>query len=162
MGMYKYVRDLWKQPKKNMPELWRSRLIEWRKGDSTVRVERPELAIQLTRTIGIPARAKKPDSIEAPTKMKRAMHVVLILLESASLRTCNVSLRSTKPIIKAVPTPSAAASVGVTKPPNIPPNTIMPIIPTGHSSKMPEGTAFIEKEASLGASLGFNTALIAM
>tara|TARA_Y100000310_G_C20694227_1_gene824346 strand:- start:1546 stop:2118 length:573 start_codon:yes stop_codon:yes gene_type:complete len=39
MGVYKYIQDLWKKPKQN--ELYRPRLIEWRKGLSVVRIEKP-------------------------------------------------------------------------------------------------------------------------
>ncbi len=55
MGMYKYVRDLWKDPKKNMPELWRARLIQWRKGDATVRLEKPT-RIDRARSLGYKAK----------------------------------------------------------------------------------------------------------
>lgn len=41
MGMYKYIKDLWKNPKKNMSELWRARLIKWRREPVTVRIEKP-------------------------------------------------------------------------------------------------------------------------
>jgi large subunit ribosomal protein L15e len=41
MGLYKYIQALWKKPKENMPELWKSRVIAWRREDSTVRLERP-------------------------------------------------------------------------------------------------------------------------
>lgn len=41
MSMYKYIRDLWKQPKKNLGGLWKQRLISWRKEAVTVRIERP-------------------------------------------------------------------------------------------------------------------------
>ena len=68
--MYKYVRDLWKQPKKNMPELWRSRLIEWRKGDSTVRLERPT-RIDRARSLGYKA---KPGFIIVRQRVIRGGH----------------------------------------------------------------------------------------
>ena len=55
MGMYKYVRDLWKQPKKNMPELWRERLIQWRKDPVTVRIEKPT-RIDRARSLGYRAK----------------------------------------------------------------------------------------------------------
>jgi len=70
MGMYKYVRDLWKQPKKNMPELWRSRLIEWRKGDSTVRLKRPT-RIDRARSLGYKA---KPGFIVVRQRVIRGGH----------------------------------------------------------------------------------------
>lgn len=41
MGFYKYIRQTWKQPKKNLGDLWQQRLIEWRKTNSVERIERP-------------------------------------------------------------------------------------------------------------------------
>jgi large subunit ribosomal protein L15e len=55
MSMYKYVRELWKKPKKEMPELWRQRLIDWRKEDATVRLERPT-RIDRARSLGYKAK----------------------------------------------------------------------------------------------------------
>ena len=55
MGYLKYVRKLWKQPKKNMPELWRERLIKWRKEPVTVRIERPT-RIDRARSLGYRAK----------------------------------------------------------------------------------------------------------
>jgi len=55
MGMYKKVRELWKKPKKNMPELWKERLIAWRKENSTVKLERPT-RIDRARSLGYKAK----------------------------------------------------------------------------------------------------------
>jgi large subunit ribosomal protein L15e len=55
MGLYKYVKKVWKQPKKNMPELWRERLVEWRKDPSTKRIERPT-RIDRARSLGYKAK----------------------------------------------------------------------------------------------------------
>ncbi len=41
MGMYKYIREIWKKPKENLGDLWKQRLIEWRKDPATLRIERP-------------------------------------------------------------------------------------------------------------------------
>lgn len=41
MALYKYIRDLWKQPKANLGDLWKQRLIEWRRSPVTVRISRP-------------------------------------------------------------------------------------------------------------------------
>jgi len=54
--MYKYVRDLWKQPKQNLGDLWKQRLIKWRKEPSTVRIKKPT-RIDRARSLGY--RAKK-------------------------------------------------------------------------------------------------------
>jgi large subunit ribosomal protein L15e len=55
MGLYKQVRNLWKKPKANMPELWRERLIAWRKEPVTVRVRRPT-RIDRARSLGYKAK----------------------------------------------------------------------------------------------------------
>jgi len=55
MGMYKHIRQLWKKPKANMPELWRERLLKWRREPSTVRVERPT-RIDRARSLGYKAK----------------------------------------------------------------------------------------------------------
>jgi len=55
MGYQKYVRQLWKQPKKNMPELMRSRLIQWRREPVTIRLERPT-RIDRARSLGYKAK----------------------------------------------------------------------------------------------------------
>ena len=55
MGMYQYVRKLWKQPKKNLAELYRERLIAWRQQPSTIRIERPT-RIDRARALGYKAK----------------------------------------------------------------------------------------------------------
>lgn len=55
MGMYKYVQKLWKKPKENMPELWRERLIQWRREPSTLRIEHPT-RIDRARSLGYKAK----------------------------------------------------------------------------------------------------------
>jgi len=55
MGMYKYVRELWKQPKKNLGDVWKQRLIDWRREESTVRVEKPT-RIDRARSLGYRAK----------------------------------------------------------------------------------------------------------
>src|SRR3989338_11548048 len=39
--MYKYIRNTWKKPQQNLGDLYRERLISWRKEPSTVKLERP-------------------------------------------------------------------------------------------------------------------------
>jgi large subunit ribosomal protein L15e len=51
MGIYKYVKNLWKKPKANMPELYRERLLAWRREDSTVKIDRPT-RIDRARSLG--------------------------------------------------------------------------------------------------------------
>ncbi|MCK5282144.1 MAG: 50S ribosomal protein L15e [Nanoarchaeota archaeon] len=53
MGLYKYVREAWKQPKKN--EFYKQRLIEWRKDFVTIRISRPT-RIDRARSLGYRAK----------------------------------------------------------------------------------------------------------
>jgi large subunit ribosomal protein L15e len=55
MGIYKHIREAWKKPKANMPELWRERLIKWRKETTTVKLERPT-RIDRARSLGYKAK----------------------------------------------------------------------------------------------------------
>lgn len=55
MSMYKYVRQLWKQPSVNLGGLWRERLIAWRQEPSTVRIEHPT-RIDRARSLGYRAK----------------------------------------------------------------------------------------------------------
>lgn len=54
--MYKYIRNLWKKPLVNMPELYKKRLIVWRKEPATVRIKRPT---RLDRARSLGYRAKQ-------------------------------------------------------------------------------------------------------
>lgn len=55
MGMYKYVAKLWTKPKKELGELWKQHLIQWRREDTVTRVERPT-RIDRARAIGYKAK----------------------------------------------------------------------------------------------------------
>lgn len=55
MSMYKYIRQLWKQPKENLDQLWKQRLIDWRKEPTIVRIERPT-RIDKARSLGYKAK----------------------------------------------------------------------------------------------------------
>ena len=55
MSMYQHVRKLWTKPKANMPELWKQRLIAWRREPTTVRLERPT-RIDRARSLGYKAK----------------------------------------------------------------------------------------------------------
>ena len=55
MSMYKYVRDLWKQPKANLGDLWQKRLIQWRREPVTVKIKRPT-RIDRARSLGYKAK----------------------------------------------------------------------------------------------------------
>ena len=53
MGMYQYVRDAWKKPHEN--NLLKERMIEWRKEDVTVKIDRPT-RIDRARSLGYKAK----------------------------------------------------------------------------------------------------------
>lgn len=55
MSMYKYVREAWKKPKEGLGELWRERLLKWRRENSTVKLERPT-RIDRARSLGYKAK----------------------------------------------------------------------------------------------------------
>ncbi|MBW2974759.1 50S ribosomal protein L15e [Candidatus Woesearchaeota archaeon] len=55
MSMYKYIRQLWKQPKQNLGDLWQERLIEWRRQPATVRIEKPT-RVDRARSLGYKAK----------------------------------------------------------------------------------------------------------
>ncbi|MFC1723082.1 50S ribosomal protein L15e [Nanoarchaeota archaeon] len=67
MGYLKYMRDIWKNPKKNNPEMWRERLIKWRREPVTVRLERPT-RIDRARSLGYRA---KPGIIVVRQRVSR-------------------------------------------------------------------------------------------
>ena len=56
MAIYKYIRELWKQPKKNLGEIYKKRLVEWRKQQATIRVAKPT---RLDRARSLGYRAKQ-------------------------------------------------------------------------------------------------------
>ncbi|MEK6835822.1 MAG: 50S ribosomal protein L15e [Nanoarchaeota archaeon] len=55
MGYYNYIQEAWKNPKENLGGLYKQRLIEWRKGNSVIRVEHPT-RIDKARRIGYKAK----------------------------------------------------------------------------------------------------------
>ena len=55
MGLYKYIKAIWQKPKEGLGSEWQRRLIEWRKGDSVVKVERPT-RLDRARTLGYKAK----------------------------------------------------------------------------------------------------------
>src|SRR3989344_2924482 len=54
MGYYKYIKELWKKPRENMPELWKERLLLWRQEPVTMRIENPT-RIDRARELGYKA-----------------------------------------------------------------------------------------------------------
>jgi len=55
MGMYKYIREAWKRPKEALKEIYRQRLLEWRREQVTVRLIRPT-RIDKARSLGYKAK----------------------------------------------------------------------------------------------------------
>lgn len=56
MGMYQAIRDLWTQPKEKLGEIYKQRLIEWRKQDVITQTARPT---RLDRARSLGYKAKK-------------------------------------------------------------------------------------------------------
>ncbi|MBR9683813.1 50S ribosomal protein L15e [Candidatus Woesearchaeota archaeon] len=55
MGLYQHVRKIWKKPKENLGELWKERLMAWRRENSTVKIHRPT-RIDRARSLGYKAK----------------------------------------------------------------------------------------------------------
>jgi large subunit ribosomal protein L15e len=55
MGMYKYVRAAWNKPTDSMSELYKARLVQWRKEPVTIRIEHPT-RIDRARSLGYRAK----------------------------------------------------------------------------------------------------------
>ena len=55
MGMYQHIRDAWKKPSEAQEHLHKQRLIQWRKEDVTVRIERPT-RLDRARSLGYKAK----------------------------------------------------------------------------------------------------------
>lgn len=55
MGIYKYIKNIWKNPKRDNHDLWRQRLIDWRKEPVTVRIENPT-RLDKARALGYKAK----------------------------------------------------------------------------------------------------------
>lgn len=55
MSYYKYAREQYEQPKKNLDELWQERLVEWRDQEAIVKIDNPT-RIPKARTQGYKAK----------------------------------------------------------------------------------------------------------
>ena len=53
MGVYKYIKDLWKKPKNN--ELYKQRLIQWRKEPAAIKIKMP-IRLDRARALGYKAK----------------------------------------------------------------------------------------------------------
>ena len=86
MGIYKYIRDLHKNPKENLGEIWHSRLIQWRQEPSTIRIEHPT-RLDKARSLGykakqgyilvrqrLPRGGRKKEKIRSGRRPKRMSH----------------------------------------------------------------------------------------
>jgi len=56
MALYKYIRKAWRKPKQNLGEIYKSRLIQWRRESATIRIRRPT---RLARARSLGYRAKQ-------------------------------------------------------------------------------------------------------
>jgi len=64
---YSYIARLWKRPKENLGKLWKERLIEWRKSESVVRIEKPT-RLDRARSLGYKA---KPGFVIVRVRVRR-------------------------------------------------------------------------------------------
>lgn len=55
MGLYKEIRKAWKKPQENIPELWKKRLIAWRREAVTLKISRPT-RLDRARSLGYKAK----------------------------------------------------------------------------------------------------------
>ncbi|MDP2908465.1 MAG: 50S ribosomal protein L15e [Nanoarchaeota archaeon] len=55
MGMYKYLAEIYKNPIQNLGELWKQRLVQWRKEPSIVRIDKPT-RLDRARSLGYKAK----------------------------------------------------------------------------------------------------------
>ncbi|MCX8193986.1 MAG: 50S ribosomal protein L15e [Candidatus Pacearchaeota archaeon] len=67
---YSYISELWKKPKENLGKLWRERLIEWRKSNAIVRVDKPT-RLDRARALGYKA---KPGFVVVRVRVLRGGH----------------------------------------------------------------------------------------
>ena len=55
MSIYRYVRNLWKNPKNRLGSVWKERILKWRKEPVSLRVKRPT-RIDKARSLGYKAK----------------------------------------------------------------------------------------------------------
>ena len=55
MGIYHHIRQLWRRPHENLGDLWKQRLIKWRREPATIRIARPT-RLDKARAIGYRAK----------------------------------------------------------------------------------------------------------
>lgn len=67
MGMYRRIREVWKKPKENLGDLWKQRLIDWRKENVIERIDKPT-RLDRARSLGYKA---KQGYVMARVRVKR-------------------------------------------------------------------------------------------
>lgn len=55
MGLYQHIAKIWKQPNKNLGQVWHERLIRWRREPTTLRLDRPT-RLDRARSLGYKAK----------------------------------------------------------------------------------------------------------
>lgn len=70
MGIYTYIKEAWKQPKKGLNELWYDRLVQWRNDPPTLRIEHPT-RLDKARALGYRA---KPGIFIVRQRIERGGH----------------------------------------------------------------------------------------
>ncbi|MBW2976910.1 50S ribosomal protein L15e [Candidatus Woesearchaeota archaeon] len=55
MGMYQHIRKLWKNPKESLGDVWQKRILDWKKEDASVRIEKPT-RLDRARSLGYKAK----------------------------------------------------------------------------------------------------------
>lgn len=55
MGIYARIRELWKKPKQNLGDLWKERLVSWRREPATIRISKPT-RLDRARSLGYKAK----------------------------------------------------------------------------------------------------------
>lgn len=70
MSIYAQIRKVWTKPKKNMPDLWRERLIAWRRDPASNKIERPT-RLDRARSLGYKA---KQGYVIVRQRVKRGGH----------------------------------------------------------------------------------------
>ena len=70
MGIYKYIRQAWKQPKETLGQIQKDRILLWRQEPVTLRIERPT-RLDAARSMGYRA---KPGIIVVRQRVSRGGH----------------------------------------------------------------------------------------
>ncbi len=55
MSLYKYIREIWKKPEENLKDIFKKRILEWKKQPATIRVDKPT-RVDRARSLGYKAK----------------------------------------------------------------------------------------------------------